>query len=170
MIHPRAMKDTITQHIRHFFSAEVTNDIKSFRERGGTLAEYIQIHQVISMNLVNTLNDNSQRRILQGVLVRPQVLQPLTPARNSGGGQGKGHAKGQPDKNKTPKKSLGNLKGFCLHWLQHNQMPCQGPKCSAGNVSLLHRSEWDACAGDAKAKILAAAKLFCPGVTFKVQP
>lgn len=171
-IHPRAMNETLTQHIRQFFSNEVTNDIKSFRERGGSVGEYIQRHQLVTRSLIETLKENSSRRILQEVLARSSVPQVLTPARNSGVVQGKSQGKSHTkDKAKNPKKNLASLKGYCLHWLQHNQSPCQGPKCGAGNASsLLHKTEWDTCPGDARTKILAAAKLFCPGVTFKVQP
>lgn len=172
-IHPTAMKDTLTQHIRHFFSPGVTADLKSFRERGGTVAEYISINQVVAGTLVDNLNSSSSRRILQSILKPSPTATPpaVTVPHGKIGGQRK-EPLGKVKSDKTPKKNLGELKGYCLHWLQHNQMPCLGPKChsATGKSSLLHKPEWDNCSGDSRGKILAAAKVFSPGVTFKVQP
>ena len=163
-IHPVAMKEVLTHHIRKYFSHGVTNDIKSFLERGGVLADYVRIHQSVSQALVDDLNASSSRKILQAVLKPVNTPQVTTPRVNTGGGQGKAGKS-----TKTPaKKHLSGLKGFCLHWLQHGDLPCQGQQCKTGK--LLHRTEWDACTREVRANVLATAKLVSPGVTFKVQP
>lgn len=168
-IHPRAMKDCMTQQIRHFLSPQVTTDMKSFRERGGTVAEYVLQNQMISQDLVDSLTASSSRRILQTVLQTSLLPAPVAPQGRPGGVKQPSVGKNKPDK--SAKKHLSDLKGFCMHWLQHNQSPCQGPKCTGANkASLLHKTEWDTRSAEVKTKILAAAKVLSPGVTFKVQP
>lgn len=168
-VHPKAMVELCNNHIHGFFSVHQTNLIKSFVERGGTIAQYVSTNMVLTPTHVEALTASSFRHLTedflksQGMVANPLAVQ-----------SSKRPTKRPTSQGTSPKplRPMAALKGFCLTWLQTDAMPCTNTKCSAAATSsprqLKHRQEFDALPAAQRSAIVAEAKKLTPSGVVKV--
>lgn len=176
-VHAGALKDALTQHLQAFSSVGTTNDIKSYRERGGSLADYVKTNLTFTPSWFDNLVTKSNMRIAQVVLSLPKPVDNkgaklLTPPATKGQLQSNLRQPAGSNNNAKKPSSMTGLKGFCLPWLQSNHMPCSNSKCAQaqGGKGLRHRVEWDAFPATDKELVLVLARKLTPGGHVKVQP
>jgi len=166
-VHPSAMLEMCNNHIHGFFTAHRTNHIKSYIERGGTIATFISENMLVMGHMIESLGASSWRHLAAAVL-RPPVTTPHVDVQAPKRPPKKGLA--LPPRTPRP---LAGLKGFCLAWLQGDVMPCTSTRCksqvnSPVSKKLKHRQEFDLLPAAQRSEIVAEAKKLTPSGVVKV--
>ena len=171
-IHPKAMVELCNNHVHGFFSVHQTNLIKSFVERGGTIAQYISANMVLMPTQVEALTASSFRHLTEDFLKSQGMVASPLAVQSSKRPTKRPTPQGTSQGTSKPLRPMAALKGFCLTWLQADVMPCTNTKCSAAATSssrhLKHRQEFDALPAVQRSAIVAEAKKLTPSGIVKV--
>lgn len=178
LIHAATLRSFCNNQVQWFFSATVTEDIKSHLLRGGTIEEFVIDKLVLKAWDILNLKSESANRLTSELMLRPLSSPSLSPLLSPGPKSSNTKTKSK-DTSKNPKvpSALSGLKGFCLTWMQSDTMPCSNTLCvrhaaqsSSKKRGLKHRVEFDALDATQRAAIVAEAKKVAPaGSVVQVQ-